>query len=107
MKTCQYCKSEVPEDAVKCKFCWEFLENKYKNSWIRLYKKSFQFNPKIYCPNCWYEWKTSKTKRPWSDLLTLIGFLFAIIPGIIYEISRWKRYYICPKCKSDHVNKIN
>ena len=34
MKKCPYCAEEIQDDALKCRFCGEFLEKKVKARWI-------------------------------------------------------------------------
>lgn len=102
-KLCFYCKSELEEWVIKCKHCWEFVDEKYKMPTTITYRWFFQLKPKIFCPNCKYEWRPTYTQK-WSSLIQLILLLFFIIPWIIYGIWRWRLYYICPKCKNKYIN---
>lgn len=102
--TCKFCKWEISIDAVKCKHCWEFLDDKYRMPNTVIYRSMFQPRPKIYCPNCKYEWRATYTTK-WNWFITLILLCFFIIPGIIYHIRWNKMYFICPKCKNPYINK--
>lgn len=98
MKVCPDCSSMIPETAKKCRFCgaeltWEAMKTQI------IEQKSFQMAPsKIYCPQCGYEGKTTKTKQKWNGCITGLLLLLGIIPWLIYMVRRGKRYYVCPKC---------
>ena len=103
---CNYCKSEVADGAIKCKSCWEFIDKKYKSNNSLLHRNMFQWAVKIYCPNCEFEWKTSKTMQKWSGFITLLLLFLWLIPWLIYASRRGKEHYVCPKCKNANINSI-
>ena len=98
---CPFCKNDIKEGAVKCQYCWEFLDEKAKPKQEfsqELKYKSFWVKPTIYCPNCWYEGKAKLTAK-WSLWVEIVLWLFLLVPWLIYSTWRWSnRYYVCPKC---------
>jgi len=115
-KQCPYCKSDIPADAIKCKFCGEFVEKKeevkkvernvYNSMPIMLKYKWFQFAPQIYCPHCHYEWKAKIFTKgnSWIELV----LRFTIIPWLIYTLRRsWSKQRVCPKCWNPQLIEIN
>ena len=55
------------------------------------------FKPKYICAACG-EKSNGKPTRTGSSLITLIGLLFAIIPGLLYEFFGRKTIYVCKHC---------
>lgn len=111
MQVCPYCKSEIPDDAIKCKFCWEYIDSKLndrtKKIPTKLKYKWFQRAPKIFCPHCNYEGK-AEFKKGWSGCISFILWMCFIIPWIIYSIRRSsKEFWICPKCWNDKLIEEN
>ena len=106
-KKCPFCESEVSETAVKCKYCWEFIDKRYKKTDKLIYRDAFQISdPKIFCPQCWYEGKTSKIERKGNSSVWCLLFLFFFIPGMIYNARRGRPYFVCPECGYKHIKKL-
>lgn len=109
---CPYCKNKINNWAIKCQHCGEFLDKKHDTpkwksflwGWLHPMRRR---KPLIHCINCWYEWKATY-ERWWHTRVSLILFLFFIIPWLAYEASRNSQsYWVCPKCKSRCINKMN
>lgn len=106
-KKCPFCESEVPETAVKCKYCGEFIDKKYQKTDKVIYRNAFQASkPKIFCPQCWYEGETSKIERKGSSYTWCLLYLFFLVPGLIYDARRGRYYFVCPECGYKHIKKL-
>ncbi len=68
-KECPFCKNEIKEKAIKCQYCWEFLNKDEKES-----------------SGAKYQWVRYKNKRFWI-ILWIVVVLFLII----YISSLWKQ----------------
>lgn len=63
------------------------------------------FKPKYICAHCGQK-SNGKPTRTGSSLITLLGLLFAIIPGLLYEIFGRKTIYVCPHCKRNELVEL-
>ena len=106
MKKCPFCTWEIPEEAVKCKHCWEFIQDKYKKTQTLVKRGMFEWSKIIFCPECHYEGETKKYERSWSSAVWCLLYLFFFIPGLIYEAYRGNNYFVCPKCGNKHIKAI-
>lgn len=111
---CPFCKNEIKEGAIKCQFCWEFLdgrekEEKKEKKESKKYSQivNYSNNITIHCPNCDYEGSPEKVlKGNW-----FIGFIlyrFCIVPGIVYSI--WRRSNNtckCPNCSNNMLQIVS
>lgn len=107
MKECSFCGWEVPENAVKCKHCGEFISEKYKKTQQVLKRGIFQCTARIFCPECHYEGRTTKMERRGSGYLWCFLLLCGVIPWIFYNLWRGSYYFICPNCGNKHVKAVD
>jgi len=106
MKKCPFCTWEIPEEAVKCKHCWEFIQDKYKKTQTLVKRGMFEWSKMIFCSECHYEGETKKYERSWSSAVWCLLYLFFFIPGLIYEAYRGNNYFVCPKCRNKHIKAL-
>ncbi len=102
---CNYCWWEVQKGVIKCLHCGEFLNKKYRNSKTMIYRGFFQSTPKIFCPECEYEWRATY-KSNMNVFIFILLLALWIIPWLIYYFWTWKLYFLCPKCKNKFINKV-
>lgn len=89
MKICPYCGENVANNAKKCRFCWEFLEEKNIEMEENLQNEENLFDSKeqkkkIKNITCW--------KRFWKYILYLLRdwFIFLVVDGITQWFWIWK-----------------
>jgi len=91
MKKCKFCFEEIQDEAIKCRFCKEILEQQTPLKMSIDYRR---------CLECGYVGTMEKWSHYMSSrFLILLGLLFAYIPGIAIMI--WaKGKYKCSSCSS-------
>lgn len=88
MKTCPYCSEKIQENAVKCKFCWEFIQKQSsKNRWVL--KRLFLD---------WERKDVDLSSKWWHRLFKVIFVLtivlfFAIVSSVAF-ISIWEENFL-------------
>ena len=98
MKKCPFCAEEIQDEAVKCRFCGEFLENSSADSEIKWYFKPLWLLIWFVCIGpfaliiLWWHPTLGRDKK---ILITVIVTILSIIAGIAlwYSIRSITRYY--------------
>ena len=62
-KECPFCANEIKEKAIKCQFCWEFLNSKKETKW----KETKSKPQKKECPFCLNKIDTESNICPFCD----------------------------------------
>jgi len=106
-KQCPYCKSDIPADAIKCKFCWEFVEKKEEVKKVektnleqktiptkicRFCKSEIPKNA-MKCPNCWTDFRNWFQKHPIKIIIfiLLIWLVVSVVNSVQESIKNVKQ----------------
>lgn len=95
MKKCPFCAQDIQDDAIKCRFCGEFLTKKESEKW---YFKShslviaFLFLGPLALPLVWVNPRFSKTTKTVITIIVLI-LTYYLTVVVVKSLQSIIKYY--------------